>query len=308
MKKWVILLALLLGLLLWIGDRNLNRTPGTEVQINRVETDEIAETAAADTKDTTNAPDAPAGNDSSVRTIQVTPDQIYKGDLVLVNQDHPVHAEGMLSDIAELSRHPELTEGYGLLDNKIQLSERVAKQFSAMVAAAGEDGVNHFLISSGYRDNEKQAELYEEEGPDYALPAGFSEHNLGLSLDIGSSLEAMERAPEGKWLTANAWDYGFILRYPKDKTAITGIQYEPWHFRYVGLPHSQIMKEKRFTLEEYLSYLREQKQIQATIDGRTYDISYIPVTGETAIEVPTDRDYEISGNNVDGVILTVYPQ
>lgn len=287
MKKWVILLMLLLV----IGARYvyLNQKSDSKVQIYRADS---SATATAKT-------------DSSVQTIQVTKDQIYKGDLVLVNKDHPVHSEGMQTDIAELAQHPELTDGYGLLDNTIQLSERVAKQFSAMAAAAGKDGVNHFLISSGYRDQAEQEEMYEEKGSDYALPAGFSEHNLGLSLDIGSTLGAMESAPEGKWLTAHAWDYGFILRYPKDKAAITGIQFEPWHFRYVGLPHSQIMKEKHFTLEEYLSFLREQKQIQVTIEGSVYDISYIPVAGDTKIEVPDNGEYELSGNNVDGVILTV---
>ena len=77
----------------------------------------------------------------------------------------------------------------------------------------------------------------------------------------------MNQAPEGKWLTKNAWTYGFILRYPKDKTAITGIQYEPWHFRYVGLPHSLIMQQKNLALEQYLEYLKEEKTISTTIRG-----------------------------------------
>jgi len=286
MKTWVVWLVLLL----LVGSlfAYQTRKPESKVQIHRADSTATAET------------------DSSVQTIKVAKDQIYKGDLVLVNKDYPVHPEGMQTDIAELALHPELTDGYGLLDNTIRLSERVTKQFSAMVAAAGEDGVNHFLISSGYRDNAEQEEMYEEKGADYALPAGFSEHNLGLSLDIGSSLGAMERAPEGKWLTAHAWDYGFILRYPKDKAAVTGIQFEPWHFRYVGLPHSQIMKEKNFTLEEYLSYLKERKRIRVTAGGSEYDISYIPVSGDAAIEVPEGSDYVLSGNNVDGIILTVH--
>ncbi|MBU5494611.1 D-alanyl-D-alanine carboxypeptidase family protein, partial [Enterococcus sp. S177_ASV_20] len=108
------------------------------------------------------------------------------------------------------------------------------------------------IINSGYRDFDEQSVLYQEMGAEYALPAGYSEHNSGLSLDVGSSLTKMERAPEGKWIEENAWKYGFILRYPEDKTELTGIQYEPWHIRYVGLPHSAIMKEKNFVLEEYM--------------------------------------------------------
>ncbi len=114
--------------------------------------------------------------------------------------------------------------------------------------------------------------LYQEMGAEYALPAGYSEHNSGLSLDVGSSLTKMERAPEGKWIEENAWKYGFILRYPEDKTELTGIQYEPWHIRYVGLPHSAIMKEKNFVLEEYMDYLKEEKTISVSVNGEKYEI------------------------------------
>lgn len=174
-----------------------------------------------------------------------------------------------------------------------------------MIEGAEKDGVLHFLISSGYRDAEEQSRLYQEKGADYALPAGHSEHNLGLSLDIGSTQGKMNQANEGTWLKKNASTYGFILRYPADKTAITGIQYEPWHFRYVGLPHSIIMQENNYSLEEYLDALKEQKTISTTVDDTTYDISYYPVSKNKKIQVPANRGYEISGNNVDGVIVTL---
>ncbi|MFC5529846.1 response regulator [Cohnella yongneupensis] len=92
-------------------------------------------------------------------------------------------------------------------------------------------------------------------------------------LVIGAD-DYMTKAPEGKWLKKHASKYGFILRYPKDKTAITGIQYEPWHFRYV-------------------------------MDGKRYKIAYVPINSKTTIRVPKDHRYEISGNNVDGIIMTV---
>jgi D-alanyl-D-alanine carboxypeptidase len=115
----------------------------------------------------------------------------------------------------------------------------------------------------------------------------------------------MNRAPEGKWLKENSWKYGFILRYPEDKTAITGIKYEPWHFRYVGLPHSAIMQEKDMVLEEYWDFLKEQKTFTTTVDHQTYEISYYPVSQNITIQVPANGRYEISGNNLDGVIVTV---
>ncbi len=166
-------------------------------------------------------------NQDSTKTIQVGKDQIYKGNLILVNQTYPIHKGSMESDIVNLFEHRELLDGFGLLDDQIRLPTDLVQRFSDMVAGAAKDGVDHFLISSGYRDRDEQNKLYEEKGSSYALPAGHSEHNLGLSLDIGSSLAPMNEAPEGKWLKKNASDYGFILRYPKNKTKITGIQYEP---------------------------------------------------------------------------------
>lgn len=242
----------------------------------------------------------------SEHTITVNKDQIYKGDLLLVNKDHPVPKEGEESEVINLFQHRDLVQGFVLLDKTIRLSSNLLKKFTTMIGAAANDGVNQFIISSGYRDEKRQNELYQQMGADYALPAGYSEHNLGLSLDIGSTQAAMNQAPEGKWLKKNAWRYGFILRYPEDKTAITGIQFEPWHFRYVGLPHSAIMQEKNMTLEEYLDFLKEQKLFTTTVNHQTYEIHYYPVSNNTDIPVPENGRYEISGNNMDGVIVTEF--
>ncbi|MDQ0876813.1 D-alanyl-D-alanine carboxypeptidase [Paenibacillus sp. V4I3] len=239
--------------------------------------------------------------------IKVTKDQIYKGNLLLVNKDHPVPTGGEESEAVNLFKHKELVNGFIVMDNTIRLSPSLVQKFSKMIGAAANDGVNRFLISSGYRDNKEQNQLYKQMGADYALPAGYSEHNLGLSLDIGSTQAEMSQAPEGKWLKKNAWRYGFILRYPADKTAITGIQSEPWHFRYVGLPHSSIMQEKNFVLEEYLDFLKEKKTITTIVDHQTYQISYYPVSKNTTILVPANGRYQISGNNMDGIIVTMYP-
>lgn len=236
----------------------------------------------------------------------VTQDQVYQGDLLLVNRQYPVHEDSVKSDIVTLFDQKDLVQGYGLLDTSIRLSESVAHKFNKMIKAAEKDGVNHFLISSGYRDFEEQEQLYEEKGSDYALPAQYSEHNLGLSLDIGSSQSEMSKAPEGKWLENNSWKYGFILRYPKDKTEITGIKYEPWHFRYVGLPHSAIIYEKGIVLEQYLDLLKENSEISTVVDGKTYTVNYYPVSGYTSIKIPKEGQYKTSGDNMDGVIVTTF--
>lgn len=245
------------------------------------------------------------GHSESIQQKEITEEQIYQGNLLLVNNDYPVHQDSIKSDVVNLSKHNELTQGYVLLGNEIYLSEDISHKFSEMVAAAEKDGLHYFAITSGFRSFEEQNKLYQQMGADYALPAGYSEHNLGLAVDVGSTQMKMEDAPEGKWIEKNAWKYGFILRYPEDKTDITGIQYEPWHIRYVGQPHSAIMYENKFVLEEYLDYLKEEKDISVHVNGEKYTVSYYPVSKGLTIKVP-ENHHKISGNNMDGVIVTAY--
>lgn len=234
-------------------------------------------------------------------------DQRYKGDLLLVNADYKIHPEGTQPDIAKLADSPELLGRAALPDRKIELSRRVALKFAAMIDEAAEDGVTHFTISSGYRSEAEQSELYEEKGGDYALPPGYSEHHLGLALDVGSTEGTMAKAAEGKWLEQNAARYGFVLRYPADKTEVTGISFEPWHFRYVGLPHSMIMERNHLVLEEYLDLLQAKRSISTTVEGDEYEVRYYGPEEIAELRLPKNRDYALSGDNRGGLILTVYP-
>ncbi|MFD2118046.1 D-alanyl-D-alanine carboxypeptidase family protein [Paenibacillus yanchengensis] len=239
------------------------------------------------------------------RTIVISKDQVYKGDLLLVNREYPVQQEAIKSDVVSLYQNEDLVQGYRLQDDTIQVSESMGRVFVEMVQAAQKDNINNFIINSGFRSMEEQERLFSEMTPGIAMAAGFSEHNLGLALDIGSTTMKIEHAPEGKWLEKNSWKYGFILRYPKDKTEITGTMFEPWHYRYVGLPHSAISKKKNFSLEEYLAYLREQKKLVVPFDGETYEIYYYPISEVITIDVPINKNYQISGDNMGGVIVTI---
>ncbi|WP_079529514.1 VanY-A/VanY-F/VanY-M family D-Ala-D-Ala carboxypeptidase [Halobacillus hunanensis] len=291
MKKWVFLCLILV-----CGFAVYNITPFFEdmndIKINQQdqEENEVFEVYSGNTQ-----------------KIKIAEKQIYEGNLLLVNREYPVRKESVITDITSLVNHKELTKGYGLHNTNIRLSKMVTQKFSKMVDAARKDGVSNFLISSGFRSFERQKELYKEKGPDYALPAGHSEHNLGLALDVGSTQTTMYKASEAEWIEKNAWKYGFILRYPKGKADVTGIEYEPWHIRYVGLPHSAIMQEKNFVLEEYLGYLKEEKSISVKVNGKQYSVSYYQVSQSITIHVPDNHHYEISGNNMDGVIVTVFP-
>ena len=180
-------------------------------------------------------------------------------NLVLVNGNHPME-EGYVPELMELE------EGYSV-------DSRILDAAQEMLAAAKEEGL-HIDICSAYRSVERQGEVFGEsmkvrvkEGLSYweafsetslnvALP-GTSEHALGLALDLISNQyteldERQEETAEAKWLKENCHKYGFILRYPPEKTNVTGITYEPWHYRYVGKEHAKKIMEQGITLEEYL--------------------------------------------------------
>ncbi|MBD8028091.1 VanY-A/VanY-F/VanY-M family D-Ala-D-Ala carboxypeptidase [Ureibacillus sp. Re31] len=294
MKKWGFLLLLLLCLFLaFIYKETLfeSKVDKPKIEVEKYDQHGIAEYERA--------------FENNLQT-NITEEQIFQGDLLLINNEHPVHQESIKTDVINLSTHNELTQGYVLLGSKNYMSMDIAHKFSDMIADAGKDGLHHFAITSGFRSFEEQKILYEQMGSNLALPPGYSEHNLGLSLDVGSTQMKMEDAPEGKWIEKNAWKYGFILRYPENKTDITGIQYEPWHIRYVGLPHSAIMKEEDFVLEEYLDYLKEKKKVSTKIEGKKYTVSYYPFSENMTINLPKNHKYEISGDNMDGIIVTIY--
>ena len=179
--------------------------------------------------------------------------------LILVNSDH------LLNENYEVERTK--------VGNGLYVDSRIAPELEAMLAAAQEDGVDISIISA-YRSYDRQVSLYknkikrlerqgyskteaaEEAGTVVAVP-GMSEHATGLALDLASKSypvleEDQENTDAYQWLMKHCMEYGFILRYPKDKEEITGIIYEPWHFRYVGEEHARIIMEQGLCLEEYL--------------------------------------------------------
>lgn len=184
------------------------------------------------------------------RPMASTPTQAADDDLVLVNQQNPLNEEQLPTNLINLFEQPR---SYELFSGEILLRPHVATALQQMIADANKEGLTHFIVMSGYRTLAEQQELYNDMGANYAMKPGYSEHHTGLALDIGSTETTMDVASEGAWLASNAWRYGFILRYPADKVAITGIEFEPWHLRFVGLPHSQIMYEQNLALEEYVS-------------------------------------------------------
>ena len=164
----------------------------------------------------------------------------------------------------------------GTIKGNMMCDERIIEDLLLMLQAAKDDGVS-LVICSPYRDESRQETLfgqkirnYMKKGMSYmaayskaaqsvTLP-GSSEHQIGLALDIVSknhySLnEEFGETSAGQWLAAHSCEYGFILRYPKGKEYITGIEYEPWHFRYVGVTAATAMTKQGLALEEFVERL-----------------------------------------------------
>ena len=159
----------------------------------------------------------------------------------------------------------EIPEGYDIETAEIEggyvADVRIKDALKEMLADCRDAGYSPRIVST-FRTRETQQYLYDHTAnkADTAVP-GHSEHECGLAADIidvdsiGWSdplIDAQEDMPTQKWLMEHCQDYGFILRYPKDKEEITGIIYEPWHYRYVGKKHAKIIMENGLCLEEYL--------------------------------------------------------
>lgn len=188
--------------------------------------------------------------------------------LALVNETHPL----------DISYVPQLVDiaSDRLVDVRIEADAR------QMFEDAAADGMSMYIVSA-YRSYDSQRQVfnetmsswiaqgyapmdaYDETKKSVAVP-GISEHATGLALDITSSTytelnDAQAETAEAQWLAANSWKYGFILRYPTEKADVTGIIFEPWHYRYVGKEAAKEIAARGITLEEYLEE-REASAVQ----------------------------------------------
>ncbi|MGE7885511.1 M15 family metallopeptidase [Bacillus sp. NPDC094077] len=192
--------------------------------------------------------------------------------IILVNRDH-ILSENQNVELESINKnaHPNM-----------KVDRRILRDYQDMVTAAKEEGINLYLRSS-FRTIELQKsyydatyKLYKSQGfsnedaaskvLEYIQYPGASEHHTGLALDIismewqqdGKELsDSFDTTSAFKWLNIHAANYGFILRYPKGKEKITGINYEPWHYRYVGKEVAVYLNKENMTLEEYHNKIKE---------------------------------------------------
>ncbi len=139
-------------------------------------------------------------------------------------------------------------------ESGVYMNDCMIMPYAILSAAVTKETEQKLYVSSHFRSAEKQEELYRED-PDTATVPGASEHQAGLCVDVyvsGYAGDGFARSAAGKFIAKSGYRYGFILRYPSYGEDSTGIRYEPWHIRYVGAPHAEIITKNRLTLEEYI--------------------------------------------------------
>ena len=202
--------------------------------------------------------EAPVVEEIAVKTVYEMKFDSSDWKLILVNKQHPIP--------------DDYSFNLGIIKGNMQCDERIIADLLAMMQAAKDDGIN-LEVCSPYRTDGRQEWLFDKKIKNYmgqgysymeayktasqivTIP-GSSEHQIGIAFDIYSDTykrldEAFEDTEAGKWLAAHSYEYGFVLRYPEGKEYITSIEYEPWHFRYVGRDAAAFMHREDLCLEEF---------------------------------------------------------
>ena len=297
---------------------------------------ETTENNTADT-DTDTIAETDSASEMLWNTVTVAADELWKGDLILVNYNY---AYPDADTIGVKTVYGNKSSSYQVSNTNIALTDEALTAMNAMADAfLAATGSSEMIIVSGYRNVEDQRRIYndrvasqgEEMAALYVATPTYSEHHTGLAMDLsfytkdGKSV-AVEDYEHGAWIDEHCADYGFVLRYPSDKIDITKIGYESWHYRYVGIPHAAVMTSRNLCLEEYIDevkkYTTETNFLWVQSDGSVaavspdaapnegYLIYYVPksASGDTEVKLPRGnrfQNYTISGNNVDGYIVTV---
>ena len=233
---------------------------------------------------------------------------IYSGSLILVNAEHPLRD----------GRRPPLAPSAP--GSSVLLETRASAMLTGALERLG--AVGEIVPVSGWRSRAEQQQIWDgsmaENGEDFtrkyvALP-GCSEHQTGLAIDLALRAEEIDFIrPAFPYdgvcgqFRALAADYGFIERYEAGKERVTGIAAEPWHFRYVGRPHARLMRERGLCLEEYVELLRAFHYPGRLLEarGEAYEAEIGFAGARDSFALP-DAPYQVSGNNVDGYIYTLW--
>jgi len=283
--------------------------------------DEVSDPAGAGSD--ADSPGAPGSEEDSDAqpdtedyvTVRMEPSDVFRGDLLLINHDYRFEIPGMrgLVPISDVK-----TPSYRVTGSDLLLAESAIEPLNNMMDGFFEEtGRDTAAIISAFRDYERQQEIIDgyiaTVGSTRALRLaalpGYSEHHAGLAVDLGIYNGGVLRTFTGTgvsaWFKQNSHNYGFILRFPGAKSDITKTEHEPWHFRYIGLPHAYFVHENDWCLEEYIEMIMDHTRdepFSAVFGESMYEVYY---TSDTVILIPYDCEFDISGNNIEGFIVTI---
>lgn len=240
-------------------------TASTESEQNTTSSSDIENSTSSENKTSSNKNSSDKAS-SAVDAVATPGDSLDSWNLKLVNGKSPL-PNGFTVRTEKIKA--KYARDVGML-----YDARAVSYLNAMCAAAEKDGVNLLVISS-HRTNARQTTLYnnqvkkqrakypnlsdeeiKKKAATVSAYPGTSEHELGLAVDFNSVEESFENTREYQWLKTHAAEYGFIMRYAKEKQDITGVIYEPWHYRYVGEKHAKKINQLGYCLEEYVEYLK----------------------------------------------------
>jgi D-alanyl-D-alanine carboxypeptidase len=255
-----------------------------------------------------NTPPAPVTDIVFIQTTK-TADEIYSGQLLLVNNDNRYTFPANLSLLRiydHMTLKPNGSTLYRPVSNDYKLEAKTLDALNAMMYKHYEfDDSATFAISSAYRTLENQAALNSSVQP------GFSDHHTGYCVAIQYSDRSDLEADH--WIYQNCHKFGFVVRYPEGKESITDVSDYKHCLRYVGVAHATYMKQNDLCMEEYLDLLKNTynssaKRLSiAAADGNAYEVYFVAASGQdvTTFDVPDNYEYTVSGDNRSGFIVTV---
>ena len=260
--------------------------------------------------------DIPSPDKVSYKFLELNPEDIKKGDLVLIDAEHGIDVP---KQDEMVNVYAFKTKDYGLDSSTMYLKQSTVEILNKMMEAFAADNpeLTDVIVKYGFRTFEEQ-DSYFKAGKS-TTEAGHSDYHSGASFTLKiyrqgkGTLSIDDVGGDYMWLGRNCYRYGFVQRYPSEKSKITGFKNENWLMRYVGVPHATYMYDYNLCLEEYLEDMRNNHSYQdehakvTCDDGTEYEIYYVGATtaGTTKIPVPENREYTISGDNMSGFIVAV---
>lgn len=299
--------------------------------VNAVSGSEETTTEATSTPEETTAPPIINGWYRDYPMIETAlASEVSEGHLILVNfkNSYP-NTDNINKELKSLYGSDGHNKLFVLNNSSVKIHRDIVNPLKNMLTALIADNPETLtdeivIIYSGHRTVDYQTDLYDRSiGTDqegYVAIPGHSEHHTGLAVDLKifneNNMMILMRDNEQEWMEAHCAEYGFIVRYDDDKADITGILDESWHYRYVGIPHATYMMQNDLCLEEYLDLIRTShscdsaEPLKFSVGEDDYLVYYVPKTENdtvTEIRVPaaTVGEYTVSGDNMNGFIVTV---